>query len=690
MTNRLNAALARAVYELAGDLAAFGPEADRILAAIGGRDRVLQKLLDQVLAVRQVLAGARSAWLDAQRARLGIGPDARNLKLHIGCGAHAIPGWINLDVHPAPLCWNVAWGLPFADGAATHVFVSHLLEHLYFPNEVLPFLAEIRRVLAPEGRIRLVVPDVGRLIGAYVAGDREFFAARAAHWPGASGDGPLLPQFLAYAGVGPEPAHLLDAHKFGYDFDTLAHLLVQSGFTGVTRSGFMASDDAVLRIDDQSAVAGAAHGGEHYSLFVEAARKGGASIAVPLRAEPGALPSTTASPDAERPTVAALAERAQRALAEGRLAEADALLAEARILDPADPQLARRHGLALARLGRLDAAEAALRSAIAIDRALPGAHLHLGRVLEAQGRRREAVGAYFRALTLAQGRGQWLDEATTPPGLRDDVLHAMALVREQRVPVLLGLIEPFEARHGREAVARIRAGLAHWLGIEAHPPPDPRQAPRFFHVPGLPSTPWFDRDLLPWLPALEASAPILTDEARAILERPATIEPFLGEHPGADLSPYLGGGPDARWNAFFFYRDGVRRDTAGLVAPRTASLLETLPLVRIREHAPEICFSILEPGTHIKPHHGVTNARIVVHLGLIIPDGASLTVADDERHWQAGFAWAFDDTFLHEARNRSAEARVILLMDAWHPHLTAVEREAFKAVVEGIGEFHRG
>ncbi len=112
--------------------------------------------------------------------------------------------------------------------------------------------------------------------------------------------------------------------------------------------------------------------------------------------------------------------------------------------------------------------------------------------------------------------------------------------------------------------------------------------------------------------------------------------------------------------------------------------------MRIREHAPEICFSILAPGTHIKPHHGVTNARIVVHMPLVVPEGCTLTVGGDPRHWREGHAWAFDDTFLHDARNASGQTRVILLMDAWNPHLTEAERTAVTEVVEGIGEFNRG
>ena len=32
-------------------------------------------------------------------------------------------------------------------------------EHLFFPRDVMPFLAELRRVLQPGGTLRLIVPD---------------------------------------------------------------------------------------------------------------------------------------------------------------------------------------------------------------------------------------------------------------------------------------------------------------------------------------------------------------------------------------------------------------------------------------------------------------------------------------------------------------------------------------------------
>ncbi|MEO7339196.1 MAG: aspartyl/asparaginyl beta-hydroxylase domain-containing protein, partial [Caldimonas sp.] len=52
--------------------------------------------------------------------------------------------------------------------------------------------------------------------------------------------------------------------------------------------------------------------------------------------------------------------------------------------------------------------------------------------------------------------------------------------------------------------------------------------------------------------------------------------------------------------------------------------------------------------------------------------------------WTEGELVMFDDTFLHEAWNRSAQTRVVLLMDCWNPHLTAVERLACTQLIEMI------
>ncbi|MEE7566058.1 aspartyl/asparaginyl beta-hydroxylase domain-containing protein, partial [Xanthomonas sp. Kuri4-3] len=108
-----------------------------------------------------------------------------------------------------------------------------------------------------------------------------------------------------------------------------------------------------------------------------------------------------------------------------------------------------------------------------------------------------------------------------------------------------------------------------------------------------------------------------------------------------------------------------------------------------REHAPEICFSVLAPGTHILPHRGVTNTRLTVHLPLVVPGQCALRAGGELHEWQEGHALVFDDSFEHEAWNRSTESRTILLMDTWNPHLDLPEREAIEHLVAGIGDFNR-
>jgi predicted SAM-dependent methyltransferase len=266
--------LARSFYDTACDLLGFGSYADTEMAKRTGVsvERRLMALLAATDGLRSELAALRQPFLAPQLFSAGVKPGVGELKLHVGCGKGLLDGWINIDVFPAPLSMNVLWGLPFADGSVRYLFVSHLLEHLFFPRDVRPFLKEIYRVLAPGGIVRIVVPDMEQCIEAYVNDDRSFFGNRREAWPWWPENPTRLEDFLAYAGAGAEPAYLFESHKYGYDFDTLAKVLGDAGFGGVTRSEYMASSHEPLRVDDVSAVANAKYGDRYYSLFVEAER----------------------------------------------------------------------------------------------------------------------------------------------------------------------------------------------------------------------------------------------------------------------------------------------------------------------------------------------------------------------------------------------------------------------------------
>ena len=59
-----------------------------------------------------------------------------------------------------------------------------------------------------------------------------------------------------------------------------------------------------------------------------------------------------------------------------------------------------------------------------------------------------------------------------------------------------------------------------------------------------------------------------------------------------------------------------------------------------------------------------------------------MRVGGIECHWQNGKTLFFDDTFVHEAWNRTSQDRYILLMRILHPELSAEERAAYLAADE--------
>ncbi len=80
--------------------------------------------------------------------------------LHVGSGAAQLEGWVNIDIQKIPevdVALDVRAGLPFT--RVDRVFAEHFLEHLEV-DAALDFLAEVHRVLRPEGWLRLSTPNL--------------------------------------------------------------------------------------------------------------------------------------------------------------------------------------------------------------------------------------------------------------------------------------------------------------------------------------------------------------------------------------------------------------------------------------------------------------------------------------------------------------------------------------------------
>jgi len=146
------------------------------------------------------------------------------VRLHIGCGQQSLPGWINIDNQGLPgvdQVLDVRRGLPFS-GVAT-IYAEHFLEHLAL-DDGLAFLAECRRVLLPDGVLRLSTPNLDWVMLTHYRG------------PGASPDDAREDCFRinrAFHGWG---------HQFLYNAMTLESALGAAGFARADRCSYGKSE----------------------------------------------------------------------------------------------------------------------------------------------------------------------------------------------------------------------------------------------------------------------------------------------------------------------------------------------------------------------------------------------------------------------------------------------------------------
>jgi aspartyl/asparaginyl beta-hydroxylase (cupin superfamily) len=110
----------------------------------------------------------------------------------------------------------------------------------------------------------------------------------------------------------------------------------------------------------------------------------------------------------------------------------------------------------------------------------------------------------------------------------------------------------------------------------------------------------------------------------------------------------------------------------------------------VRGRAPGVLFSMLRPRTHIPPHWGMLNTRLICHLPLIVPQGCRLRVGNHERTVEAGKLMIFDDSINHEAWNDSDEVRIVLLFEIWNPALSEAERAALTAMFGAVSLYSEG
>jgi len=189
-----------------------------------------------------------------------------SVKVNIGCGPQVAADWINYDssLHVF-LCkyrfikkilysmrliskqvYELSWpsdlikridlrnGLPLRNETVDFVYCSHFLEHL-IQNDAKKLLKECHRVLKPGCWMRIAVPDLRVIASKYLERDIDFVLFNVSSKADLSNafinslnlsdNRPFLERFLF-------PGSL---HHCMYDYDSLAKLLTNCGFSVIER-----------------------------------------------------------------------------------------------------------------------------------------------------------------------------------------------------------------------------------------------------------------------------------------------------------------------------------------------------------------------------------------------------------------------------------------------------------------------
>jgi aspartate beta-hydroxylase len=359
-------------------------------------------------------------------------------------------------------------------------------------------------------------------------------------------------------------------------------------------------------------------------------------------------------------------------LAQGKHDDAAALFRRAIDADPGSPELWMNLAKAFREQGDDSGERQALDGALAIDRRHFMALVRLAELLERVGDLADAAERWSGVTALAALMGD------IPPALEPMLKHASDFVARQRS----GFGEAVDAglEGARQTLApaerrRFDACVDHALGrrrIYANECAG-------MHFPFLPADEFFERSHFPWLEQIESNTEAIRGELEALLaEDRSAILPYVAMEPGTPPNKWSPLDHKLDWGALHLWKDGRRDEAVCARVPKTAAAVEALPLSDLPGRTPTVFFSLLQPGTHLPAHTGVSNVRAIIHLPLIVPPGCAFRVGGETREWEVGCAWAFDDTIEHEAWNRSDQLRAILIFDVWNPYITEVERDLLR------------
>jgi aspartyl/asparaginyl beta-hydroxylase (cupin superfamily) len=412
-----------------------------------------------------------------------------------------------------------------------------------------------------------------------------------------------------------------------------------------------------------------------------------------------------------------LIDAAAQALASGRSDEAGRLLQQAEREAPRHPLVLNEIGRRKLLAGDLSGAHDVLAQAVKDEPSNPHIWINLAAALRGLKRHEEEMLAIERVLTLEPGNLRAALQKASIQELQNNPRAAAVTYRKA-----LQMITPAAqlpawmqevVAHARQVVDANNRALEAFLedrlaSLRTHHEQVPlhrfdrclatlvqkkriyRQQPSFMYFPQLTDIEFYERGDFPWLDSIEAaSADIRAELIDVLAEDRAKLEPYVTHGTGQTIEQkWRELHHSLRWSVYYLWREGVAYPEHIARCPRTVAALENWPRCEVPSCGPTAVFSILDARTRIPPHTGVNNTRLIVHLPLIVPPGCGFRVGGEQREWQPGKAFVFDDTIEHEAWNDSDEPRAVLILDIWNPALSEAERAMVCETIVGVNEFY--
>jgi aspartate beta-hydroxylase len=415
--------------------------------------------------------------------------------------------------------------------------------------------------------------------------------------------------------------------------------------------------------------------------------------------------------------IPALLDAANRALMEGRAEEAGKLVRQAELESPQHPLVLNELGRRLLLAGNLSRARELFEQALQGDSSNASTWINLAAALRGLNRRDEEMQALHRVLAIEPNNLRaMLQKASlhelqnnpraaaftyrmalrsiTPttqvPAWMQELLEHARRVVEANNRALESFLEDrltsLRAEYSDGTLQRFDQCMAILLQKKRIYQPQPS----FMYFPQLAAIEFHERANFPWLDTIEAAIDDIRAELIDVLaEDSGSLEPYVSHGTRRSVEEkWRELHQSRRWSVYYLWRDGVPYPEHLTRCPRTVAALEAWPRCEVPGASPNALFSILDARTRIPPHTGVNNTRLIVHLPLIIPPGCGFRVGGEQREWQPGKAFVFDDTIEHTAWNDSDEPRAVFIFDIWNPEVSPPERALVSATVAGVSDFY--